>query len=460
MQKSPRRETLIDMSPIDNKELVLKSLNASLQNMKLYPPGHPSAAAATKKCFQLLSNALKGSSEFFFGIVDEALVVENIPIIDAEANFPDLMEHLNTKGIEAVIFRSGLTEKEIAGLFEIFSIEGELDENAIRKELESRSIVNITIKAIPTEKSRYLAVYNDALDAVKNVMNKIRAGQVPDTEEVNAVAEEMSELVLSDTNAMVGLTMIKNYDNYLYNHSVNVSILALALGRFLKLDKNQLHFLGVGSLLHDVGKTGLAEDIIKKPGGLSSDEWEKIKQHPVMGKKIISEMDAVDPLVERICYEHHVRFDRSGYPDYEDDIHLLSMIVSIADAYDALTTLRVYQKPHHPVEALKILKSLSGKHFDPKMLKSFENMIGLYPVGTMIRLSTNEIGIVTRINREHSELPIIKILYGPDGSKLDEPVELDLLGKKDSISIIAPVDPLSRNMDTGAFFENEAANMG
>jgi len=120
-----------------------------------------------------------------------------------------------------------------------------------------------------------LEIYNGAVEVVKNVMGEVRMGKIPKSGPVNAIVDEVTESVLSDQNAIMGLTMIKNYDNYLYNHSVNVSVTSIALGRAMQFAKAELRVLGVGALLHDIGKTGVSEQIIRKPGGLSTEEWEK-----------------------------------------------------------------------------------------------------------------------------------------------------------------------------------------
>lgn len=443
-----------------NHEVILKSLNAAMQSKKLYPPGHPSVAAPVKKTFQLIGEFLKEKPKLLVGIVEEALVFDELPVDDAEKSCGDLLEQMNNKAVEAIIFEKGLTEKEFADFLDILGQEADIQGTELQKTLGAKGVMHITLKSVPMGKRNMLEVYKDAIDVVKNVMGDIRLGKLPKSEVVNHVVDEMTEHILCDTNAMIGLTMIKDYDNYLYNHSVNVGILSIALGKFLKLERNELQALGVGSLLHDVGKTGVAEDIIKKPGGLSSDEWEKVKEHPVLGSRITDRMEGIEEAVGRIVFEHHVRFDHSGYPKSEATIHPLSMIVSVADAYDALTTLRAYQRPYHPVEAIKILRNLAGKHFDPETVKAFENMVGFYPVGTLVRLSTNEVGIVTRINHEFSDCPTVKVLYDSDVNEIPEPFEIDLLEKKETRSIIAAVDPFSKNMDPGVFFEKEAGEAG
>ncbi|MDH4227869.1 MAG: HD-GYP domain-containing protein [Deltaproteobacteria bacterium] len=442
--------------PIDINENILRSINGALQSRKLYPAGHPSMMAPARKSAQLVAEALKTSSKFIIGVVEESLVCDEVPIEDAEDNFPDLWACINKRSIEAIIFEKGVTDKEMSAIFDILSEEGPLSPGDIPRELKNKGIMHITIKSF--EKRNIIEVYNDAIEVVKNVMGEIRLGKIPKSEPVKKVVNDLSELVLSDTNAMIGLTMIKNYDDYLYNHSVNVSILSLSLGKQMKLKTEDLHTLGVAGLLHDVGKTGVSEDIIKKPGGLSSEEWEKVKEHPVLGANITKRMDGLNDTICRIIFEHHVRYDKTGYPKVENAVHPLSIIVCVADAYDALTTLRVYQKPYQPVEAIKILKGLSGKHFDPATILAFENMIGMYPVGTLVRLSTNEVGIVTKVNNAAFDKPTIKIMYSADGSELPMPKETDLSENAHAaLSIVSQVDPLARNVDAGAFVAKEAA---
>jgi HD-GYP domain-containing protein (c-di-GMP phosphodiesterase class II) len=243
-------------------KMILKSLNANLQTNKLYPPGHPSIAVSANNTFKHLDEYFKENDKLVVGIVGEALVFADLPVEDAES-YTDLTEHMNSKLIEAIIFESGLVEKEFLTFLDILCQEEPIQGEDLAEEVRSRGITHITIKSIPKGKRNVLEVYKDAVDVVKNVMGDIRMGKLPRAEEADNIVKEMTDLVFSDTNAMVGLTMIKDYDNYLYNHSVNTTILAIALGRFLKLDKKDIHALGVGSLLHDVGKTGVAEDIIR-----------------------------------------------------------------------------------------------------------------------------------------------------------------------------------------------------
>lgn len=445
------------MNGID-RDAILKNINGALKSKRLYPPGHPAIAAPLNKIQQMLMEYFKAKGNVVIAVVNEALVFEEDMVPEADKLYPDILQYMKDKNVDAIIFEKGLNQKELSNLFDILAGSNNLQGKELQKELHAQSITHITLKSIPTGKKSILEIYNGAVDVVKNVMGDVRMGKLPKSEPVNTIIEEMTETVFSDQNAIIGLTMIKNYDNYLYNHSVNVSIMSLALGRAMGLSKEELHAVGVASLLHDIGKTGVAEDIIRKPGGLSSEEWEKVKQHPLLGSNITKRMDGMDELISRLIYEHHIKFDHSGYPQTANTLHPLSQIISISDAYDALTTLRVYQQPHNPVEAIKVMNNFSGRHFNPETLKAFINMIGVYPVGTMVRLSTNEIGVVTKVNTTEADMPVVKILYDANGVQT-APVEEDLSATKQK-TVIATVNPATTMTDLGSFFEKEAAAAG
>ena len=439
----------------ENIDVILKSINSAIKGKKLYPAGHPAIAAPITKAYQTLSELLKTNNKIFVGITKDVMVFEETPLMDAEKTLGELLHQMKRREIEGVIFEKGLIQEEFFSFIDALSEETIFKGKELQTMLASKNILHITIKSIL--KRNIFETYNDAINVVQETMNQIRLGKVPQAGELVRVSDELTELVLTDQNAMLGLTMIKNYDNYLFNHSVNVSILSIALAESMKQEEANLRIVGVGGLLHDLGKTGVAEEIIRKPDRLSTEEFESIKQHPVLGSKMIEQMPGLAGLISRVVYEHHIRYDHSGYPHTESPLHPLSMIITIVDAYDAMTTLRVYQRPFNPVEAIKLMNTMSGKHFDPNTLKIFIAMLGFYPVGTTVRLNTNDIGIVTKANPTDSLSPTVKIIFGGDGKQINKPYELDLLKEGNrNIKIIAPVDPLTKGMDLGHFFEEES----
>jgi len=265
----------------------------------------------------------------------------------------------------------------------------------------------------------------------------------------------MVGITMQEPSILVGLTMIKDYDNYTFNHCVNVGILSMALGAALGMDAASVKSLGIAGELHDIGKTMIPKKILNKPGKLSSDEFDEMKRHSELGAKIIREMEGLDPHIAQIVLGHHLHFNRNGYPEWAQKLIFNQMIdiVAIADTYDAITTLRVYQHPLNPRTALYEMQKLTGTFLDGSLLASFTEMMGKYPVGTMVRLDTNEVAVVYRPNPSDEESPLVRILIESDGTRLSVSREQSLIEQDGTrySCIVGVVDPLLKNIDVGKF---------
>ncbi|MFQ5901333.1 MAG: HD-GYP domain-containing protein [Thermodesulfobacteriota bacterium] len=448
------------MKTLDKNKLktILIGLNATIKGRKLYPKGHPAIMRGIEREFTLIEELLEVQSPLILGKVKDVLVFGHQSFIDPP--FKELKSGLESNGIEGIIFEKGLNLKEFTDFVdEIFS-DSSLDVKGLQKEMVEKGILHITLKVLPT-KERFMKVYQNAVDVIKDTMGDIRLGMIPKTGVVMNVVEDMTECVMEDKNAMVGLTMIKDYDNYLFTHSVNVSLLSVAFGKSIGLDTSSLHQIGLAAILHDVGKTGVGEHIIRKPGSLNEEEWEKIKEHPMIGYEIVKNMEGIGELTPRMVLEHHIGYDMQGYPsiDKTNKPHNLSMIITISDTYDAVTTMRTYQGPMEPMDAIETMQSLAGKRLDPDYLKKFIKMLGVYPVGTLVRLSTNEVGVVVKANPEDDTRPVVKIIFDNGGKKLGRPHDIDLSGDLpgggDGPRIVSSVDPLSKNVDVGVYLKEE-----
>ncbi len=281
-------------------------------------------------------------------------------------------------------------------------------------------------------------------------------GEIPSSEEAIKVVKDMAQLTMTEPHAMMALSMLKDYDNYTFTHSVNVSVLALAVGRACDISEEQLKTLGLGGLLHDLGKLRVDVNIITKPGRLTDAEFDAIKEHPGFGAEIIKEMEDVTPEVMQIVHGHHLRYDRTGYPQ-DASGNIVSPLVemaAIADAYDAMTTLRSYQRPFTPRKAIARMKEISGSSLHPEFVTSFIESLGAYPVGSLVRLDNNEIGLVIKVDPQNTSLVDIKILFNPAGTMLEEPVMLQLRPNQPR-KIVAEVDPHTKGIDVTDFFDLE-----
>ena len=229
---------------------------------------------------------------------------------------------------------------------------------------------------------------------------------------INELAEELLDNVLNNENVLLYLVDIKSMDNYTYSHCVNVAIISIILGISLNLNKSDLINLCIGALMHDIGKTFIPHDILQKPGKLTPEEFETIKQHPKLGYDFLNKMNpSLNSDIQSIVLYHHERFDGYGYPEglTGDEINYLTRIVSIADVYDALTSDRPYKRAMCPSDALEFIMSNAGTLFDFDMVNIFCRIIIPYPKGTIVNLSNGDVGIVEQTLPNFPLRPIIKI---------------------------------------------------
>jgi len=250
--------------------------------------------------------------------------------------------------------------------------------------------------------------------------------------ELDATVDKMIDELTSNSSAMVSLTDIRTEDEYLYRHSVNVCVLALITGIRLGFDRRRLFTLGVGALMHDIGKIKIPDEILYKPGRLTREEYEIIKQHPVHGRDLL----AYDPDVAVIAYGHHERYDGGGYPQGLKGSALSPevQIVGIADIFDALTADRVY-RPAHPVyEAYEMLSAAGNYWFRFDLVQAFLANVAAYPAGTVVELNTGEVAVAIDTPPGYSAFPNLKILTDPDKRPLEETFIIPTMTGKRKVS--------------------------
>lgn len=240
------------------------------------------------------------------------------------------------------------------------------------------------------------------------------------------LSEDICQNILNNKDISVGLVDIKTMDNYTYQHSVNVATLAVVLGIGIALPKSKLVELCIGALLHDIGKVFVGKEIIQKPAGLTDEEFEIIKTHPRLGYEYIKKIPNIKTSCKMVVLQHHERVDGTGYPNalFDEDIHLLAKIVSIADVYDALTSDRPYKRAMCPSDAFEFILSKAGSMFDFGLTKIFSRIMVPYPEDTLIRLSTNSVAIVTKTHPIYPLRPMVKILKDTNPNLIGKHIDL------------------------------------
>ncbi len=261
------------------------------------------------------------------------------------------------------------------------------------------------------------------------------------------VVKSLVDNVVANRYAMLQLTGLKNHDEYTFFHSANVALLSLALGSMITSDYRFLSSLGTGALLHDIGKMTLDVDILNKPGALSPDEWAQVRQHPIIGAEQAALIPGLDHSSIVIIFEHHLRFDGSGYPSLGSvrKQHLASRIVAVADAYDAMTSRRSYSAARMQDEAMALLAGSAATAVDPGLLRLFVSMMGIYPPRTVVRLTDESVGIVLQPSEVDPLRPLVRVIAEP-GGRMVEPIDVDL-SKTEDLGVDRSIDGRTLNVD-------------
>jgi len=281
---------------------------------------------------------------------------------------------------------------------------------------------------------------------------------------VKRAVQSIVDQVLNNESSLMGLTTLRDYDEYTFTHSVNVCIFSVALGRKLGLTKLQLYDLGMAALFHDVGKSRVPLDVLNKEGGLTEEEWRILQAHPWLGVLTLFGLRGYGEIPYRgmvVAHEHHMKTDLTGYPKCVRPraLSIFSKVVAVADGFDAATSRRVYQTvPIQPDQVLKEMWENPRRGYDPVVVKAFINLIGVYPVGTCVILDTYDVGIVHAANSDVSEVhrPIVRIVATSDGA-VQQPGFLVDLAERDEQgnyprTIIKVTDPDKFGINVSDYF--------
>lgn len=291
-------------------------------------------------------------------------------------------------------------------------------EDIIKPELRQKAI-----KAVK-ESFQGLANYYGDCDSKSN-SNAIKARNEC-IKNINEIVNDLIDEIMAKKNVLIDLVDIKSMDNYTYEHSVNVTVLSVIIGLELNLTRDRLFNLAVGAMLHDMGKVFIPKDILLKNGRLTEQEFNIIKEHPLRGFDYLKCDMGINATSRIIVLQHHERVDGTGYPDgiYGDKIHDFSKIVAISDVYDALTSDRPYRMSMPPNEAVEYIMGSADRYFDLKVVSAFLKRIVPYPIGTLVKLSNGQIGVIEEINQEYPLRPKIKVVDSKAHNKKVEIIDL------------------------------------
>ncbi len=293
------------------------------------------------------------------------------------------------------------------------------------------------------ELRRAASICSQAKQALVSMFSEARMGNAVDAESASSLVAEISDSVIRNPGALISLARLKTADDYTYMHSVAVCALMVALARQLGLSDAHTRTAGMAGLLHDLGKAAIPMSVLNKPGKLTDAEFTVVRSHPVEGYQMLKEGGSVEAAVLDACLHHHEKIDGTGYPDKlkGDKISLIARMAAICDVYDAVTSDRPYKRGWDPSESIRRMAEWTNDHFDARLFQAFVKSIGIYPVGSLVRLTSGRIGVVTEQATKSLVTPIVKVFYSTKSDLRIPPEVVDLSAPQCTEKIVAREDP-------------------
>ncbi|HUL04424.1 MAG TPA: HD domain-containing phosphohydrolase [Gemmatimonadales bacterium] len=457
-------------------------LYTAFRSLKLYPIENAQVQRALDDLVASTKQLLDVEREIELRLQGEFIFVNSTRLrldLDNYASFSHILGVLRQCGIGAVRVDEGVDRGQLqtfVSLLLVYAAKEATPEKVheLAKKLSDGGVTFITVDPpVETEedvedaerqKEAAKRTYARSVAVTKEVINSIRMGRTANVKKVKRAVQAIVDQVLNNETSLVGLTTIRDYDEYTFTHSVNVCIFSVALGRKLGFTKLQLYDLGIAALFHDVGKSRVPVEVLNKQGGLSDEEWRIMTAHPWLGVLTLFGLRGYGEIPYRgmiVAYEHHMKTDLTGYPKSirPRELSIFSKIVAVADGFDAATSRRAYQTtPIQPDQVLKEMWENPRRGYDPVIVKAFINLIGIYPVGTCVILDTYEVGLVHAANSDvaHVHRPIVRIVMSPEGA-VQHPGELVDLSHQDAQgnyprTIVKVTDPLRLGINVGDYF--------
>jgi HD-GYP domain-containing protein (c-di-GMP phosphodiesterase class II) len=458
----------------------LLALYTALRSLKIYPLENATVQKSLDDLDASARALLQTEVELEIRMAGDFLFVNGTRLrveLDNYASFSHILAMLRAFEIGVLHVRSGMERREwqiFLSLLLSISQQGETEERleVLQERLEAVKVTHLEVeRAHPeggsSEQSRGQAkrVYSEGVAVTRDMVSGIRLGRGPRLKRVKRAVQLVVDQVLNNEMSMVGMTTVRDYDEYTFTHSVNVCIFSVALGRKLGFSKVQLYDLGMTALLHDVGKARVPAEILNKTGSLDEREWRYIQQHPWLGALTLFGIRSYEEIPYRsilVAHEHHMKMDLTGYPKTirQRTLGMFSRIVAVADGFDAATTRRVYSTTAiEPDQVLKEMWDNPKRGYDRVVVKALINLIGVYPVGTCVILDTLEVAIVAATNPDTQQLnrPVVRIAVDVDGATVPLPgVQVSLTEKDESgaykRSIVKVTNPSRLGLTPGDYF--------
>jgi putative nucleotidyltransferase with HDIG domain len=439
---------------------LVRRLAAAIRGATLYSPSHPLVQRGVDALVGLCASLSQKTDSIVIGFIGDEVVVNAERLPRSAAALVGFARDMREREIEKITIQRGVTREELRTF--IFELPVRKATLPLASRLQQKGVTRIVIGRLSLEKEdddqgtgivAARKIYGTAVETAEQLWLAAKSGEKPDPAAARKIIDSLAKLVGGDRTSLLALTALKKYDNYTFTHMVNVSVLAMAQARSLNMDGTLLREFGFAALMHDIGKVQTPQEVLNNPGKLSKEEFDIMQRHVVDGAHILRRTPEMPALAPIVAFEHHLRQDLSGYPAKigHRTLNLCTQIVSIADVYDALRSNRVYREGMASDRIKSIMAKKDDPAFNQKLLRRFINLIGMYPIGSLVRLNTEEIGVVTHEHPTDPFRPQVKIVRDRDGGEPEESMLVNTWepdGRGDfTWAVVEAVDPDAVDID-------------
>ena len=309
--------------------------------------------------------------------------------------------------------------------------------------------------SLDQEMTKASKLYDDAKSLQHKILNSLTEHKTINITEAKESTDAIVDSIFRNQDALSCMTRLRIKDEYLVEHSLNVSILMTLFAKHLDFKREVIEHLALGAFLHDIGKVLVPPEILHKPGKLTPQEYEVMKSHVNLGIEVLKDSPDLPELVNEVVQQHHERLDGKGYPNqlHEQQISQFGRMIAIVDSYDAMTAERVYKSGMHPIKAFKILMKEAPNGYDNSLVEQFVNCLGIYPIGTLVKLTSGKLGLISRLNKGQPLLPFVRVFYNTRLNQAIAMEELDLSQTKHKDQIDCCIKPEEFNINLLRFFK-------
>ena len=441
---------------------ILRALSRARRTVALYDANHPMVSQTLGEAHQVIEHFLAARASLRLFIHDDTFFLENTVLLEESLQLYSFLESLKEREIGSIELRAGLEPWEVGRFVEVLNLRApEVHrQGGATAHLEQHNVRHISVGRIqplpPGQRAIVKREPRDAYRAGLRAMDELNfqaSRELPlELHKARVIVSSLIDIVAHDKVALMAMSALKNYDEDTCHHSVNVSILSLLMGLKLGLDRTTMTTLGLSALLHDIGKMRIPREILTKAGTLTAEEREVIRRHTLYGARLLRDLPHPARLAMVVAFEHHANCDLSGYPRIttKTHTHLLSRFVQIADFFDAATSSRrIYRRPMLPHDAMRFVLEGVGQTFDPVLARVFIEVMGVYPVGSVVELDTGELAVVIHPGERKVARPAVSVFKDRSGMSVTA-YRVSLESQRE-LHIVRALDPVDVGVDISSY---------